>query len=93
MLKQLFVASARCQLFVAKTAPTAWVNLVLKQWDAVLTKIKDSILFEPFMDLRNFPCRGPPSFSQGRLWRRSLKNLFMYSQFSFNVCSLYVIPV
>ena len=38
---------------MAKTASTLWANLVLKRRDAVLAKVKDSISFESFMDLRN----------------------------------------
>ena len=53
MLKRLYVASACCQLLVAKIALIMWVNLVLKRHDAVLTKVKDSISFESFMDHRN----------------------------------------
>ena len=30
-----------------------WANVVLKWWDAVLVKVKDSMSFESFMDLRN----------------------------------------
>ena len=58
MLKRLCVAGARCQLLVAKTASIVWANLVLKWRDAVLTKVKDSISFESFMDLRNLPLSG-----------------------------------
>ena len=37
---------------VTKTALTLWTNVVLKRRDAVLAKVKDSISFESFMDLR-----------------------------------------
>ena len=46
-------ASARCQLLVAKTASTLWANLILKRRDTVLAKVKDSMSFESFVDLRN----------------------------------------
>ena len=36
---------ARCQLLVPKTASTLWAN--------ILVKVKDSMSFESFMDLRN----------------------------------------
>ena len=55
LLKQLFVAGARCQLLVAKMASSVWANLVLKRRDAVLTKVKDSISFGSFMDLCSSP--------------------------------------
>ena len=58
MLKRLFVAGARCQLLVANMASIVWANLILKMRDAVLTKVKDSIPFEFFVDLRNFPLSG-----------------------------------
>ena len=58
MLKCLFVAGARCQLLVAKTASSIWANLILKRRDAVLTKVKDSISFESFMDLPDSPLSG-----------------------------------
>ena len=45
-VRRLSLAGARCQLLVAKT------TLTLKRCDAVLTKVKDSISFESFMDLR-----------------------------------------
>ena len=47
------LAGARCLLLVAKTASTLWANVVLKHWDAVLAKVKVSVSFESFMDLRN----------------------------------------
>ena len=48
-VKAAFFAGARCQLLVVKTVSTMCANLVLKQWDAVLTKVKDSISLESFM--------------------------------------------
>ena len=30
-----------------------WANIILKQHDAMLAKVKDSISFESFVDLRN----------------------------------------
>ena len=50
---QLSLVGARCELLVAKKALTLWANVILKQRDAVLAKVKDSMLFESFMDLRN----------------------------------------
>ena len=44
-VKFLFIASARCQHLVFKTASTIWVNALLKQHDAVLVKVKDNISF------------------------------------------------
>ena len=38
---------------MAKTASTVWANVVLKRRNAVLARVKDSISFESFMDLRN----------------------------------------
>ena len=55
MLKRLCASGARCQLLVVKTVSTVWANLVLKQRDAILTKVKESISFESVMDLRNSP--------------------------------------
>ena len=48
----LFLAGVRCQL-IAKTSSTLWANVVLKRRDTVLAKVKDSITFKSFMDLRN----------------------------------------
>ena len=56
MLMRLFVADACCQLLVANTVSTLWMNLILKCQDAVLTKVKDNISFESFMDFLGFPC-------------------------------------
>ena len=53
LIHSLSLAGARCQLLVAKMASTMWTNLVLKRRDSVLAKVKDSISFEFFMDLRN----------------------------------------
>ena len=50
---RLSLAGARCQLLVAKTSSTLWANIVLKRQDAVLAKVKDSMSFEYFIDLRN----------------------------------------
>ena len=50
---RLSLADSRCQVLVAKTASTLWANIVLKRREAVLAKVKDSISFESFMDLRN----------------------------------------
>ena len=50
LVRRLSLAGARCQLLVAKTASTLWANIILKCWDAVLAKVKDSM---SFMDLRN----------------------------------------
>ena len=36
-----------------ESASTIWANVVLKRHDAVLAKVKDSILFESFKDLHN----------------------------------------
>ena len=58
MLKRLCVAGARHQFLLAKNVSTVWANLVLEQQDAVLTKVKDSIPFESFMDLRSSPLIG-----------------------------------
>ena len=41
------------QLLVAKTASTLWANMILKLGDAILAKVKDSMSFELFIDLRN----------------------------------------
>ena len=40
-------------IHVVKTAFTLWANHVLKRCSAVMAKVKDSICFESFMDLRN----------------------------------------
>ena len=40
-------------MLAAKTALTLWANVILKPRDVVLAKIKDSMSFESFMDLRN----------------------------------------
>ena len=53
LVHRLSLAGGRCQLLVAKIASALWINLVLKQRDAVMGKVKDSISFESFMDLRN----------------------------------------
>ena len=50
---RLSLAGARYQLLVVKMASTLWANLVLKRHDTVLAKVKDSISFKSFMDLRN----------------------------------------
>ena len=49
----LSLAGGRCQLLVAKTTSTLLANVILKRCDAVLAKVKDSMSFESFMDLRN----------------------------------------
>ena len=46
-----FVVGARCQLLVAKTASTSWVNVLLKRLDAFLGKLKGNIRFESFLKL------------------------------------------
>ena len=53
LVRHLSMTGTRCQLLVAKTASTLWANLVLKQRDTVLAKVKDSVSFESFMDLLN----------------------------------------
>ena len=53
LVRRLSLAGARCQLLVTKTASTLWANVVLKRRDVVWAKVKDSISFESFMDLRN----------------------------------------
>ena len=50
---RLNLAGTRCQLFVVKMASTLWANFILKKRDTVLAKVKDSISFESFMDIRN----------------------------------------
>ena len=40
-------------MLVAKTASTLWANVILKRRDAAQAKVKDSVSFESFMDLRN----------------------------------------
>ena len=58
LVRHISLAGARCQLLVAKTASMLWANLVLKWRDSVLTKVKDSICFESFMDLCNAKLSG-----------------------------------
>ena len=58
LVKWFCLAGAGCQLLVAKTASTVWGNVILKRCDAILAKVKDSISFEPFMDLRNSKLSG-----------------------------------
>ena len=55
MVNHQFVAGAKCQPLVAKMASILWANRILKCWSAMLTKAKDNIAFESFMDLRNTP--------------------------------------
>ena len=57
---RLSLGGCRCQFLVAKTTSTLWANIVLKQLDAVLVKVKDSLSFKSFMDLRN----PQPSFTK-----------------------------
>ena len=53
LVRHLSLAGARCQLLVAKTASTLWADVVLKCRGAVLAKVKDSMSFQFFIDLRN----------------------------------------
>ena len=53
LVHRWLLAGARCHLLVAKMASTLWANVILKQRDAVLAKVKDSVSFESFMDFRN----------------------------------------
>ena len=48
-----FVAGARCQLLVAKIAPTLWFNALLKHQNSVLGNVKDNMSFNSFMELWN----------------------------------------
>ena len=59
MIKPLCIARARYQLLMAKTASSVWTSLILKRWDAVLTKVRDFIFFKSFMDLCNSSLSGP----------------------------------
>ena len=76
MLKWLFVASAMCQLLVAKTASTLWGNLVLKWLDAVLTKVKNSVSLESFMDLHNSPLLGSSELFPREAVEKAIKKSF-----------------
>ena len=51
--RHLSLAGSRWQLLVAKMTSTVWANIILTRHDAVLVKVKDSVSFESFMDLRN----------------------------------------
>ena len=53
LIRRLSLAGTRCQLLVVKTASTLWANFILKRRGGVLAKLKDSISFESFKDLRN----------------------------------------
>ena len=53
-----FVACARSQLLVAKTASTIWANLVLMCHSTVLEKVKDNISSESFIELCNASLSG-----------------------------------
>ena len=75
LVRRLFLAGARCQLLVVKTASTPWVNVILKRRDAVLTTVKDCMSFESFMDLRNSTI----SINKCRTWI-----LFAMSAYSFD---------
>ena len=53
LVRRLSLAAARCLLPIAKMAFALRANIILKRRDAVLAKVKDSVSFESFMDLRN----------------------------------------
>ena len=50
---RLCLAGGRCQLLVAKTTSFLWANIILQQFGAVMVKMKKTVCFESFMDLRN----------------------------------------
>ena len=54
LVRCLTLAGTRCQLLIAKTASTLWANIILKMKDMVVAKVKDSVSFESFVDLRNY---------------------------------------
>ena len=54
-IKRFFIAGARCQVQVTKTASTIWVKTLFKHCDAILDKMKDNINLESFMELCNTP--------------------------------------
>ena len=72
-VKHLFVAGARCQLLVAKTASTMWGNLILKRCDAVLVKVKDNIS-DSFMDLCNSPLSCSSELSSKAVVEKAIVN-------------------
>ena len=68
------MADAWCQLMVAKTAFTIWVNALLKCYDAVLGKMKDNISFDLFIELHSAPLSDSAElFSLGALERAAEK--------------------
>ena len=85
LIRCLSLAGGRCQLLVAKTASTLQASLMLKRRNTVLAKVKDSISFESFMDLRNARLSTAPSFSPRTSWKkwwRSLRGSFMMRPFA-----------
>ena len=75
LVRCLSLASARCQLLVAKTASTLWANVILKHRDAVLAKVKDSMSFESYMDLRNAKISSGEELFPAMFWRRPSRSL------------------
>ena len=53
-----FHSWAQTQIMVAHIASASWVSTILKCRDAVLTKVKVSIIFEVKMELGNVPVFG-----------------------------------
>ena len=63
-------AGARCQMLVAKMASTLWANVILKQCDAVLAKVKNFTSFESLMVWEVLNYHRARTYFQPRFWKR-----------------------